>query len=43
MFTLVPLMMLAMVIFAVVRAVGRSAEVARAPVRSRPALRGRAP
>ena len=38
MFTLVPLMMLAMVIFAVVRAVGRSAEVARAPVRSRPAL-----
>lgn len=38
MFTLVPLMMLAMVIFAVVRAVGRSAEVARAPVRSRLAL-----
>ena len=38
MFTLVPLMMLAMVIFAVVRAVGSSAEVARAPVRSRLAL-----
>lgn len=38
MFTLVPLVMLAIVIFAVVRAVGRSAEVARAPVRSRLAL-----